>query len=153
MNAPTKDTIPALQRNAMNAFAPLQREFNRFIGELGEGFEAFTESRLAPRMDVVDTDKAIEVSVELPGLKAEDVKITCEDEMLVISGEKKSEHEKKDKGYRVLERSYGEFTRAVYLPRSADASKITASMTDGVLKVIVPKTAAAATKTIEIQSA
>lgn len=150
---PAKDLLPTLQRNAINAFAPLQREFNRFIGEMGDGWDAFTDVRLAPRMDVVDTAKAVEVSIELPGLKKEDVKITCEDEMLVISGEKKSEHEKKENNFRLLERTYGEFTRAIYLPRSADPSKISATMSDGVLKVVVPKNTAAETKTIEIQSA
>lgn len=144
--------IPSIQRSATNAFAPLQREFNRLFDELGAGWETFTEMRLAPSMDVADNKDNVEISVELPGLKREDVKIAIDGDMLTISGEKKGEKETKDKNYRLVERTYGEFSRSIYLPRSVDAAKISANMSDGVLKIVAPKRPEAQTKTIEIQS-
>lgn len=149
---PAKDLIPNLQRTATTAFAPLQREMNRFFEELGEGWNSFTEFRLAPRMDAVDTDKGLEVTVEVPGLTRDQVKITADDDLLTISGEKKSEHESKGNNYRLLERSYGDFSRSIYLPRSLDSEKISASMEHGVLKILVPKRADAQTKTIPIEA-
>ncbi|MDE2488594.1 MAG: Hsp20/alpha crystallin family protein [Alphaproteobacteria bacterium] len=144
--------IPSLQRSASNAFGPLQREFNRLFDELGSSWETFTEARLAPSMDVADTGEGFEVSVELPGMKREDVKISIDGDMLTVSGEKKAEKETKENNYRVVERTYGEFSRSIYLPRSVDASKITAVMSDGVLKITAPKRPEAQTKTIEIQA-
>lgn len=148
--SPAKDLIPSLQRRASGAFAPLQRELNRFFEEVGEGWNTFTAA--APRMDVVDTAAALEISIELPGLTRDQVKITAEDDLLTISGERQAEHERTDANYRVLERSYGEFARSVYLPRSLDPDQITAVMKDGVLKIAVPKREGAKTKTIEIRS-
>lgn len=152
MTATGKDLIPNLQRNAATAFEPLQREFNRLFQELGEGWNAIAEIRPTPRMDVVDTDEGLEISVELPGLTRDQVKITAQDDLLTVSGEKTSSHEKTDKGYCLLERSYGAFSRSIYLPRSLDAGRIAAEMADGVLKITVPKRPGAETKTIEIQS-
>lgn len=144
--------LPSIQRSATSAFAPLQREFNRLFDELGAGWETFTEMRLAPSMDVADNADKVEISVELPGMTREDVKIAVDGDMLTISGEKKAEKETKDKTYRLVERSYGEFSRSIFLPRSVDATKIKANMTDGVLKIVAPKRPEAQTKTIEIQS-
>ena len=147
---PAKDLIPNLQRTAASAFAPLQREFNRFFDELGDNWHAFALA--APRMDAVDTKAGLEVSVELPGLTRDQVKITVDDDMLTVSGEKISEHEESKDNYRVLERSYGEFSRSIYLPRSLDPEKISAEMKDGVLKIVVPKRDGAQSKTIEIKA-
>lgn len=145
--------IPSIQRSANNAFAPLQREFNRLFDELGAGWETFTEMRLAPSMDVVDKKDGVEITVELPGMTRDDVKIAVDGDMLTISGEKKAEKESKDKTYRVIERTYGEFSRSIYLPRSVDASRIKAGMSAGVLRITAPKRPEAQAKTIEIQSA
>lgn len=135
------------------AFSPFQREISRFFDELGSGWDAFTEFRLSPSMDVVETKDAVEVSVELPGLSRDDVKIAMDGDVLTISGEKKSEKESKDREYRVYERSYGQFSRSIRLPRSVDPAQIKAAMTDGVLKITAAKRPDAQTKTIEIQSA
>ncbi|MCR5881061.1 Hsp20/alpha crystallin family protein [Phenylobacterium sp. J367] len=152
MTVTDKDLIPSIQRNAAAAFAPLQREFNRLFDELGEGWNAIAEIRPTPRMDVVDTAAGLEISVELPGMTRDQVKITVQDDMLTISGEKTASRETADKAYRLLERSYGAFSRSVYLPRSLDAGGIAATMADGVLKIAIPKRPGAESKTIEIQS-
>lgn len=150
---PSKTLLPTLQHSAASAFAPLQREFNRLFEELGSGWEAFTEMRLAPAMDVIDTKNGVEIDLELPGMKREDITIAVDGDLLTISGEKKTERESKDRNVRTIERSYGEFSRSVYLPRSIDASQIKAAMTDGVLKITAPRREDAKTTTIEIQSA
>jgi HSP20 family protein len=104
-------------------------------------------------MDVTETKGVIEYAFELPGMTQGDVKITVEDDVLTISGEKKLEKETKDRQRRVIERSYGAFERSVSLPASVDPAKIKAVMADGVLRVTAPKHAGAEPKTIEIQSA
>lgn len=149
----TRQFLPTLQRSATSAFAPIQREFNRLFDELGDGWAAFTELELAPRMDLHEDDKSVELTVELPGLSQSDVKIAVEDDVLTVSGEKKAEKDYKEGSVRVSERSYGAFSRSVSLPRSVDAAKIKASMADGVLKIIAPKDGSAVARTIEIQPA
>lgn len=149
---PQTAIAPALQRSAAHVFGPIQREFNRLFDELGSGWEAFTDMRLAPSMDVVDTKDALAVLVELPGLSRDDVKIAIDGDMLTISGEKKAEKETKENTYRLVERTYGEFSRSIYLPRSIDAANITAKMDNGVLKITAPKKPEARTQTVPIQS-
>lgn len=148
-----KPLIPSIQRSAAQALAPLQREFNRLFEELGSGWEAFTDIRVLPSMDVLDTKDGLEIDLELPGLKREEIKISVDGDLLTVSGEKKAEAETKDRNFRVVERSYGEFSRSLYLPRTIDASKITAVMSDGVLKITAPRRLDAETKTVEIKSA
>ena len=148
----TKDFVPALQRNARQAFAPLQREFNRFFDELGEGLHAFTDTDFAPRMDVVETGDGLRVTLEVPGLTRDQIKVIAEDDVLTVSGEKSETTEKTEGAVRLTERSFGRFSRSIYLPRSADGSKIDARMKDGVLTIAIPKRPGVETKTIEIQS-
>jgi len=123
--------LPALQRSATSAFLPIQREFNRLFDQLSTGWNAFTELDMIPRIDVRDTKKAIEVTVELPGIAQEDVKIDIDDNLLTISGEKKSEKESREEDLRVSERSYGAFSRTISLPRRVDADKIKATLSNG----------------------
>lgn len=152
VQTPSKDLVSGAQRNAAALFAPLQREFNRFFDELGDGFNTLTELRFAPRMDVIETKDGLSVTVEVPGMNRDDIKITAEDDVLTVSGEKTQTKEKTEGSAHLSERSYGSFSRSIYLPRSVDAAKITASMKDGVLKLEIPKRADAQSKTIEIQS-
>lgn len=149
---PTKQFLPALQRSASDVFSPIQREFNRLFDQLGNGWDTFTDIAVSPRMDMQDTKDAIQVTVELPGLTQDDVKIAIEDDVLTVSGEKKAEKDVKEENYRFSERAYGSFSRSILLPRSVDADKIKATMTDGVLKIVAPKDGTAAAKTIKIQS-
>lgn len=155
MNAPvrTKNLVPALPHTMGDAFAPVRREFNRLLEEIGTGWDAFTDLRIAPSMDVIDGKDAVEIEMELPGLTREEVKIAVDGDVLTVTGEKKSRTERKDHDYRMVERSYGEFARSVFLPASVDAAKITAEMKDGVLKITAPKRPEAKTQTIEIRAA
>lgn len=152
MTKSNKDFVPALQRNAKQVFAPLQREFNRFFDEIGEGLSAFTDTDFAPRMDVVETNKGLKVTLEVPGLTRDQIKVTAEDDVLTVSGEKSQASEKTDGATHLTERSFGRFSRSIYLPRSADSGSIDAKMKDGVLTIAIPKRPGVETKTIEIQS-
>lgn len=93
-----------------------------------------------PKMDIVDLKDKIEVKAELPGLSADDVKLTCEDGLLTISGDKKTEVEEQNKDYYLKETSSGAFSRSVRLPKNIDESKIDASFKNGVLTISIPKT-------------
>lgn len=153
-HTPTKDLLPRLQRSATQALMPLQREMSRFFEEFGEGWDTLSGARPAPCMDAVETKAGMEITLELPGLSREDVAISVDDDMLTVSGEKKSEHETKDRNYRLIERSYGQFSRSFYLPRSFDGAKVKATMADGVLKIVAPRRPeSAGAKTIAIQPA
>ncbi|WP_293677850.1 Hsp20/alpha crystallin family protein [uncultured Phenylobacterium sp.] len=145
--------LPRIAGSAGNAFAPIQREFDRLFDQLGSGWAALADVELAPKMDIRDTKGGLEISLELPGMTRDDVKIAVEDDVLTVSGEKKTEKETKEEDYRLSERTYGAFSRSVTLPRSVEAGKITATMKDGVLKLTAPKNGTAKTKSIEIQPA
>lgn len=148
----TQNFVPALQRNAKQVFAPLQREFNRFFDELGDGLSAFTETDFAPSMDVVETKDGLKVTLEVPGLNRDQIKVTAEDDVLTVSGEKSESSERTEGPMRLTERSFGRFSRSIYMPRSVDGSKIDATMKDGVLTIAIPKRPGVEAKTIEIQS-
>lgn len=92
-----------------------------------------------PSVEVKENGKTYTVNVELPGLDEKDVKVTVEDDLLSIAGEKKVEHT--DDKTHFSERSYGSFTRSFTLPADADRNAITAKFTKGVLTLEIPKTA------------
>ena len=94
----------------------------------------------------------MEITVELPGMKPEDVKVEVLEGRLMIHGEKKEEKEVTDKTFHRVERRYGEFRRTLPLPTTIDAEKVVAEFKDGVLKVTVPKVPAAQPKNIEVKT-
>lgn len=151
-SADIEDKPKTLERSPAAGSAPLQRELARFTDEPRHGWRAIADFRPVPAMDVVDTDTGVDITIELPGLTRDQVTITAADELLTISGRKIAQHAEEAEGYRLIERKYGAFSRSVYLPRSLDAEKVTATMADGLLKIFVPRRAGAATQTTEIQS-
>ena len=82
-------------------------------------------------MDLSETDKVIEITVELPGLEKKDVELNITDNLLTIRGEKKSEREEKNKDYHLVERSFGSFARSVELPAGVKPEDITADNREG----------------------
>jgi HSP20 family protein len=110
---------------------------------------------LMPSLDVSETDKEIEVRVDLPGLERKDVDISIENDLLTIRGEKKFEasEDDKNKNYHVRERSYGAFYRVLQLPPGIDPSKVQATMAKGVLTITIPKPAQSVAKKIEVKEA
>lgn len=134
---------------------PLQREVERLFDDLtrsvGQNGQALIG--VVPSMDVLETDKDIEITAELPGLERGDVEIAIDDGLLTIRGEKKIETESKDKNYLLTERSYGVFYRAIPLPPGVDESAIQATMTKGLLKITILKPAHPEPRKIEVKEA
>jgi HSP20 family protein len=178
-------------------FGPLHREIDRLFDDFARGLTAFGPQgqlsqglpTLMPKMDVTETDKEIEITVEMPGLERDDVEITLEDDVLTIRGEKVERDEgngsqpggdgskqarkedkaqgqrqgqaaeaaeqasEKNKSYHVAERSYGVFVRVLQLPPGIDPASVQATMSNGVLRIRIPKPANSATKKIEVKEA
>jgi HSP20 family protein len=134
----------------------MQREIDRLFEDFARGaydWPNYPTRELTPRTDVVESDKAIEITAELPGLEEKDVEVNFADGVLTISGEKAEKEEEDIKNYRLFERSYGSFSRSLHLPDGIDADAITASISNGLLKVTVPKPAPAEAKKVTIKSA
>jgi len=140
-------------RPSSSPFSSLQREIDQLFDEFSRGIASFGSNELTPRMDLVETDKTFELTAELPGLEEKDVEINLSDNVLTIKGEKKSEKEDKGKNYRMVERSYGSFSRSVELPSGISPDAIKATIDKGVLTVSVPKPAPSVTRRIEVKAA
>jgi len=117
------------------------------------GEEFMTIAEWAPEVDIIEDEKEWLVKADLPEVKKEDVKVTVEDGVLTITGERKFEKEDKGRKYHRVERSYGNFLRSFTLPDTADGAQVNAEFKDGVLKVHLPKNEKAKTKTIEVKVA
>lgn len=101
-----------------------------------------------PNVEVSENDKLYSVAVELPGIDEKDTKVTVEDNVLTISGEKKVE--RTDDKTHYSERSYGSFMRSFTLPADADEKAVTARFAKGVLSIEIPKTARPTGKVSEV---
>lgn len=104
-----------------------------------------------PQTDIIETAGRYEVTVELPGMKTEDVHVEVQEGKLLIYGVKQDQKEEKGKTFHRVERRYGEFRRLLPLPGPVDEGMVTAQFKDGVLTVAVPKLETARTKTIEVK--
>jgi len=129
-------------------------EMQRLRDELIRGWSGQTGEmqNFAPAVDIYEDEGMITVSAHVPGMKADDVHIDVENNVLTLSGERKLEREDKREGYHRIESSYGTFTRSFVLPESADAEKVDANLSDGVLTVRIPKRPEAAPKRIEVKT-
>ncbi len=137
-------------RDLMN----LQDEVNRlFRRSFFRGAEPASETvaTWAPAIDMYETDEKLTVEVELPGLEAKDVEISLEDDVLRIRGERRFSSEVKEENYHRIERAYGMFERSIPLPRKVDEEKVSATVSDGVLKIEMPKVEEAKPKKIPIK--
>lgn len=119
----------------------------------GERKEAMTVAEWAPLVDITEDDKEYLIKAEVPEVKKEDVKVSVQDDVLSISGERKSEKEETGKKYHRVERAYGSFYRSFTLPEDADGSKVAAEFKDGMLRVHLPKSEKAKPKSIEVKVA
>jgi HSP20 family protein len=117
------------------------------------GREDMTIADWLPTADITEDDKEYLIRAELPDLRKEDVKVTVENGVLTISGERKFEKEEKQKKYHRVERAYGRFVRSFTLPDDADANAVKAEFKDGMLTVHLPKSEQAKPKQIEVKVA
>lgn len=130
-------------------FTALQQEIERVFDNF-VAFRGFDTTAFTPSMEVTETDGAIEVTTELPGIDEKDVDISLSNDVLTIRGEKRAQKEEKNRSYRLVERSYGSFERSLGLPPGIDTGAVKASMDKGVLKITLPKPAAAQAQKIKI---
>jgi HSP20 family protein len=154
---------------AWQPFEGLRQEIDRLFDDFGWGsWQPFRRSLFAgkplfrraltrtamPAVDVVESEKAYEVTVELPGMDEKNIDVKVTDGSLTIKGEKQEEKEEKEKGYYLQERRYGSFERSFELPESVDPDKIEASFKKGLLTVTLPKKAEAQkpAKKIEVKA-
>ena len=120
----------------------LDRIFDEFRGTLNnynDPFELKSKGQLTPKMDISETDDAVQIEAEIPGVDADNLDVTVSNNVLVIKGEKSDEREEKEKDYHLIERSYGSYLRSIPLGFDVTTDDIKADFKDGVLKVTIPK--------------
>jgi len=148
-NAP----VPSLYRDEdRSPFLSLHREVNRLFDEVFRGFEgrlpalgaAQSLSAVWPSVEISETEKAITVTAEIPGLDENDVEVLLEEGMLTLKGEKRSESEDRDRQF--SERFYGRFERRIPLAAEIAEDQVDARFKNGVLTVTLPKTEKAQTQ-------
>jgi len=131
----------------------IQQEVNRLFEDLmTRRAEAGVEGAVwVPAADVAETEDAVSVKVEAPGVDKDDIKISVTNNVLTIRGEKKMEKETSEESYHRIERVYGSFVRSLELPTVVQADKVTASFKDGVLTIVLPKSEEVKPKEIAIE--
>lgn len=138
-----------VQQGEDTPFLSLRREMERVFDEFWKGFPSWPLSEqtlpgtFSLRVDVTDTEDALKIAAEAPGMDEKDIEVTLTKDTVTIKGEKKTEEEESAKDYYRMERSYGSFVRTIPLPAEIDTAKVQANLKKGVLTVTLPKTAKA----------
>jgi HSP20 family protein len=130
-----------------------QKDLNRFLSDFSTRLFGEVEQSTrtwAPPVDIYDTDNALVLKADLPGVDPKGVQIRIEDGVLYLSGERKAETDVKEENYHRMERSYGTFSRSFSLPSSIDAEHVNAEYKDGQLILTMPKREEAKPKTVKI---
>ncbi len=130
------------RRDFEAASRKLRRVFNDVEGAVTSGLQNGIHVELgtfSPRVDISESKENIWVRAELPGMKAEDVKITLSEGTLTLRGEKKRLEESKTESFHRIERSHGEFVRQFSLPTGLDEDAVEANFVDGILEIKIPK--------------
>jgi HSP20 family protein len=146
-----KKDVPA-KTGSVPAVTSLREQFDRLFDNMMTRWPGFGWPEASPgdmlttarqdfavKVDTAETEKAYEVTVELPGVEEKDVSVTLNDDVLTVKGEKRTERDETEKNYHLTERSYGAFERSFRLPENVDPGKIAAGFDKGVLKVTLPK--------------
>ena len=141
--------------NPINEFDDLMNRYNRMFGLARtngdrEGKDLFSRSDWSPAVDIKETDSAFTIEAELPGMNKDDVKVTVQDGVLSIQGERKSEEETNDKKHHI-ERFYGSFLRRFTLPENVDENSVKANFKDGLLTLTIQKAEPKEPKAIEVE--
>ena len=152
-------------------FLSLRREMDRLFNDFDRGFGRFSTQRsvfdvepfwgremtweAAPAVDIAESEKAFELTAELPGMDEKNIEVKVANGNLIIKGEKQEEKEEKNKDYYMRERNFGSFERRFEMPEGVDADKIEASFKKGLLTLTLPKKLEAQkpTKKIEVKAA
>lgn len=143
--------LAAFPTDILNMQREVNKMFNSFFRGDTQDDGSLIPSVWTPAVDVAEHENQYIVKVELPGVTKDDVKITMQQNVLTIRGEKKQETETKDSNFHRVERSYGSFQRSFSLPTHVKNEKIEASYKDGILTVTLPKAEEAKPKQIEVK--
>jgi HSP20 family protein len=164
------EKTPATMPHMLRPFESLRREVDRLFDEFDGGcwrspfrspffdlapFRRAEATFSAPAVDVSETDNAYEITAEMPGMDEKNVEVKVANGVLTIKGEKQEDKEEKNKDYYMRERSFGSFERNFQVPEGVETDRIEANFKNGVLSVILPKSAAAqkAEKKITVKGA
>jgi HSP20 family protein len=118
----------------------------------GEDVGLWPSERICPSLDLAETDRAVEVRLDIPGMEAKDIDIQVNGNLLTISGERKEEREEKGKTYHRVERRVGSFFRTVTLPCPVRDDSVDAQYKNGILMVKLPKREEAKSKKITVKT-
>lgn len=150
---------PAETRDVSDPFFRLQNEMNRLFDDvffspprLSSAWSGGEGMMMTPQVDLKETPDALEASVDLPGVKEDDIDVEIADNVLTLRGEKRFEREegREGGGYHFVERSYGSFARSIPLPVEIDEDRVEASFSNGVLRLSMPKRPEARTRARKI---
>jgi len=128
----------------------VNRQLSHLLDDISFSKPTETE-QWAPRVDIRETDDALLVQAELPGIDKKDIKLEVKDGVLTISGERRYEKDVKEENVHRVERVYGKFMRSFSLPTNVDADQVSATMNNGVLEIRLAKRESAKPKAITIQ--
>jgi HSP20 family protein len=136
-------------RDVISIQDEMNRLFDDFFGRPITRPE-WAEVAWCPCVDVSETKDDVIINTEIPGMSKDDVKVSVQDNILTLSGEKKQEKEEKDANYHRVERSYGSFSRSFTLPTTVQPDKVKAAYRDGILRITLPKSEEVKPKQIPI---
>ena len=145
------DPFEDIEKEMQELTDRFSRMFSRWPSRSSGTREALTVADWSPSVDISETDAEYLVKAEIPEVDRKDVKVTVQDRLLTIQGERKHEKEEKGKRFHRVERSYGNFMRSFGLPDGVDEEKLNAEFKEGMLLVHLPKTEKARTKAIEVK--
>ena len=138
-------------RSAQDEQAQMSPMLAHALGLHGQPQGSDRATAWAPALDISERKDAYLVTVELPGLKPEDLDITMEDGLLTIQGERHFANDSSEQKFHRVERRYGAFRRSITLPAHVMAEGIEASFEDGVLQILVPKAEEAKAKRVQVR--
>lgn len=133
----------------------LQERMNRLFSDVRAQApvrgEEIVQGAWIPAVDIFETNEAIVLKAELPGITAQDISVEVKDNTLTLKGENKFEKEVKEENYHRVERSYGSFQRAFTLPGTIHQEKVKAKFKDGILEITLPKVEEAKPKQVKVE--
>jgi HSP20 family protein len=128
----------------------LRERFDRFFEDLLPAERELFEGEWSPRADIRETEKAMVIDAELPGVQDKDIDISVQGNTLILRGEREREKDTKKENYHRIERSYGSFYRSFMLPSYVDFNRIEAKHVDGLLRITIPKKAELKPKKVKV---
>jgi HSP20 family protein len=138
-------------QDEMAQMAQMSPMLAQALGLYGQPQGSAAATAWAPALDIAERKDAYLVTVELPGVEADDLDITLEDGLLTIQGERQFAHDSSEQQFHRVERRYGAFRRSITLPAQVQAEQIEASFDNGVLQILVPKMEEAKPKRIQVR--